>query len=95
MQPGRVLDPTRNLGSDKNRRVRKSCTRAGFYSIRSDGLYLLSGRIASYFKFIYLNFEIDFCGISRRMREPYEKAAAFYRERIPYGNNTLDKFYVS
>jgi hypothetical protein len=30
------------------------------------------------------------------MREPYEKAAAFYRERIPQGNNnTIDKFHVS
>ncbi|CAF4542818.1 unnamed protein product, partial [Rotaria sp. Silwood2] len=36
----------------------------------------------------------DFCGISRRMREPFEKAAAFYRERIPDGNITLDKFHV-
>ncbi|CAF4792685.1 unnamed protein product [Rotaria sp. Silwood1] len=35
-----------------------------------------------------------FCGISRRMREPFEKAAAFYRERIPHGNITLDKFHV-
>ncbi len=38
---------------------------------------------------------LDFCGISRRMREPYEKAAAFYRERIPHGNHTIDKFHVS
>jgi hypothetical protein len=48
----------------------------------------------SYF-FIYNIFQIDFCGISRRMREPFEKAAAFYRERIHRGNITLDKFHVS
>ncbi|CAF4438663.1 unnamed protein product, partial [Adineta steineri] len=28
------------------------------------------------------------------MRDPYEKAAAFYRERIHHENNTLDKFHV-
>ncbi len=48
----------------------------------------------SYF-FIYNIFQIDFCGISRRMREPFEKAAAFYRERIHRDNITLDKFHVS
>jgi hypothetical protein len=29
------------------------------------------------------------------MREPFEKAAGFYRERIPHGNTTIDKFHVS
>lgn len=28
------------------------------------------------------------------MREPYEKAAAFYRERLIHGNQTFDKFHV-
>ncbi len=44
---------------------------------------------------ILINYILDFCGISRRMREPYEKAAAFYRESIHHGNNTIDKFHVS
>jgi len=44
---------------------------------------------------IPINYILDFCGISRRMREPYEKAAAFYRESIHHGNNTIDKFHVS
>ncbi|CAF4521580.1 unnamed protein product, partial [Rotaria magnacalcarata] len=35
-----------------------------------------------------------FCGISRRMRDPYENAAAFYRERTQNGNDTVDKFHV-
>jgi hypothetical protein len=29
------------------------------------------------------------------MREPYEKAAAFYRELIHQNNHTFDKFHVS
>lgn len=39
-------------------------------------------------------FLIGFCGISRRMRDPFENAAAFYRERIQNGNVTVDKFHV-
>lgn len=39
-------------------------------------------------------FALDFCGISRRMRDPFEKAASFYRERIPMGNQTLDRYHV-
>ncbi|CAF3403899.1 unnamed protein product [Rotaria sp. Silwood1] len=44
--------------------------------------------------FVFVMYYAHFCGISRRMREPFEKAAAFYRERIPHGNITLDKFHV-
>ncbi|CAF1501518.1 unnamed protein product, partial [Adineta steineri] len=31
--------------------------------------------------FVFVMYYANFCGISRRMRDPYEKAAAFYRER--------------
>ncbi|CAF0944524.1 unnamed protein product [Rotaria sordida] len=44
--------------------------------------------------FVFVMYYAHFCGISRRMREPFEKAAAFYLERIPHGNTTLDKFHV-
>ncbi|CAF1225953.1 unnamed protein product [Adineta steineri] len=44
--------------------------------------------------FVFVMYYANFCGISRRMRDPYEKAAAFYRERIHHENNTLDKFHV-
>jgi len=42
----------------------------------------------------FVMYYANFCGISRRMREPFEKAAAFYRERIQIENNTRDKFHV-
>ena len=38
--------------------------------------------------------KLDFCGISRRMRDPYEKAAAFYHERSHQGNETIDRIHV-
>ena len=38
---------------------------------------------------------LGFCGISRRMREPYERAAAFYHERLTHENQTNEKFHVS
>ncbi|CAF0906231.1 unnamed protein product [Adineta ricciae] len=44
--------------------------------------------------FVFVMYYANFCGISRRMRDPYEKAAAFYRERTSDGNVTLDKFHV-
>ncbi|UJR15737.1 hypothetical protein I4U23_002672 [Adineta vaga] len=44
--------------------------------------------------FVFVMYYAYFCGISRRMRDPYEKAATFYREQIHHGNNTLDKLHV-
>ncbi|CAF1632943.1 unnamed protein product [Rotaria magnacalcarata] len=44
--------------------------------------------------FVFVMYYAHFCGISRRMRDPYENAAAFYRERTQNGNDTVDKFHV-
>jgi len=44
--------------------------------------------------FVFVMYYANFCGISRRMRDPYEKAAAFYHERSHQGNETIDRIHV-